>query len=100
MLVSLRNVKHKAGFFGLQIIFIFSKPLSYGLRPQGLVNLFLYYHKSKVICQYLFGVDDIICVFTYFSYKSSACSIGMIIVSPFSCIGMNCSFRGISPIFM
>lgn len=40
MLVSLRNVKHKAGFFGLQIIFIFSKPLSYGLRPQGLVNLF------------------------------------------------------------
>ena len=40
MLVSLRNVKHKAGFFGLQIIFIFSKPLSYGLRPQGLANLF------------------------------------------------------------
>ena len=40
MLVSLRKVKHKVGFFGLQIIFIFSKPLSYGLRLQGLANLF------------------------------------------------------------
>ena len=40
MLVSLRNAKHKAGFFGLQIIFIFSKPLSYGFTTSGVGKSF------------------------------------------------------------